>query len=143
MSSCHLAVSLIVTVGPKSTKSPSNLAVPKTLVPLKSMLPPARECNLAHSGVPGTAQYPGHEPVVSQGLKNDVQDHFRTSKWSPKIIDSRGPAAGGEALQIRRTPSGELSVLNTGPESQNLKTQAGPAPHRRPLPKVPQNRSIC
>ena len=95
MSFCHLAVSLIVTLGPKSDKVTLQSAVPSIHV-----LPPARECNLAHSGVPGTARDPGHDRHVSQGLQNEFQGHFRTSKWSPKIIDSKAPAARGEALQI-------------------------------------------
>ena len=56
----------------------------------------------------------------------------------------KGPAAEGVALKIfAAPPQGEPGVSrSTDHALQNLKTQAGPAPLRRPLPKVFQKSSI-
>ena len=73
----------------------------------------------------------GYEWLANRNLSN----HRIVLPSNPRVL---GPAAGGEALQIRRTPSGELGVLDLLSESQNLKLQADPRPCRRPLPKVSQ-----
>ena len=44
-----------------------------SLDPDETMLPPARECNPAHSGVPGPVRDPGQALGISKGLQHDVQ----------------------------------------------------------------------
>ena len=88
-------------------KKPNHLPLwpcPGSLDPSKTMLPPGRECNPAHSGVPGPVRDPGQALGVSKGLQHEVQGHPQEPKWTSKGMPSnRQWDTKGQQLAIHRS----------------------------------------
>ena len=130
--------------------------IPKWIVQMRNPSEIVLKANLAHIR-------PQASKMMAQGLQNEAQGHPKQLEWSPKgmpcskqskqrnqsnqskqarpaiessnhrIIEFKGPAAGGEALHIRRTPSGELGVLDLLSESAESEASGRPPP----LPPAP------
>ena len=95
---------MIDSTAPKLQIHPSLGLCPGSLDPSKTMLPPGRECNPAHSGVPGPVRDPGQALGISKGLQHEVQGHPQQPKWTSKGMPSNLQwETNGQQLAIHRS----------------------------------------
>ena len=74
--------------------------LPGSLDPSKTVLPPGRECNPAHSVVPGPVRDPGLALGISKGFHHEVQGH---PQWTSKgMLLNLQWQTNGQQLAIHR-----------------------------------------
>mgnify|MGYP000119923389 CR=1 FL=1 len=89
--------------GPKATNHHPLGPLPGSLDPNKTVPPLGRECNSAHSGVPGPVRDPGQALGISKGLQHEVQGHPQQPKWTSKGMPSTLQwQTNGQQLAIHR-----------------------------------------
>ena len=138
-------------MGPESIKSPPTWAMPwipgwaqkasnhhplglspGSQDPGKTLLPLERECNPAHSGVPGQARAPSHAQDISQGLQHEVQGNPQQPKWTSKGMPSTLQwQTNGQQLAIHRIiETSYHRILSLGAGGRGRSPSDSPHPRR-------------
>ena len=87
------------------------------------MLPPGRECNPAHSGVPGPVRDPAHAQDIPKASQHEIQSHPQQPKWTSKGMPSNLQwDTNGQQLAIHRSiESSYHRILSLGAGGRGAK----------------------